>query len=57
MNEAIQNLMSKDQNLNNLQVEKMTKQVEAEYNNPNAVFKNVVDKESDGSSDDEELNE
>lgn len=38
VNEAIQNLMAKDQNLNNLQVEKMTKQTEAEYKNPNAVF-------------------
>lgn len=47
--------MAKDQNLNNLQIEKMNKQVEAEYNNPNAVFGNqdVPDtNDSDGSSDD-----
>ena len=54
--------MAKDQNLNNLQVEKMTKQAEAEYKNPNAVFgeESAIDlNESDGSSDDieDELNE
>lgn len=62
VNEAIQNLMSKDQNLNSLQIEKMTKQVEAEYNNPNAVIGTESPLEcndSDGSSDDfeDELNE
>lgn len=62
VNEAIQNLMSKDQNLNNLQIEKMNKQVAAEYKNPNAVFGNdeaAVSNDSDDSSDDidDELND
>lgn len=62
VNEAIQNLMSKDQNLTSLQVEKLSKQIEAEYNNPNAVIGTelaVDSNDSDASSDDldDELNE
>jgi hypothetical protein len=53
--------MSKDQNLSNLQIEKMTKQVEADYKNPNAVFGNeeIPDTNDSDSSDDldDEINE